>query len=154
MNATPPVLGRDPLAHIANAGGPMSRTRKERVQCSLLGQDAGWIRCPRVIRLGLDFGGRDPLDILRGLLRDEGALTAEDLRPRFPLPDRALICRPLAGDAARLSVDEADPPEVLRQALLLGLCTAHRFDPERPVLWTRTSVTRALELFDPEGFYA
>jgi hypothetical protein len=110
MNATPPVLGRDPLAHIANAGGPMSRTRKERVQCSLLGQDAGWIRCPRVIRLGLDFGDRDPLDILRGLLREEGALTAEDLRPRFPLPDRALICRPLANDAARLSVTTRTRP--------------------------------------------
>jgi hypothetical protein len=132
----------------------MSRTRTERIQCSLLGQDADWIRCPRVIRLGLDFGDRDPLDTLRGLLGAEGALTPEDLRPRFPLPGRALICRPLASDAARLCVHDTDPPEVLRQALLLGLCTAHRFDPGRPVLWTRTSVTRALELFDPEGFYA
>ena len=32
-------------------------------------------RCPRVIRLGLDFGDRDPLDTLRGLMREEGALT-------------------------------------------------------------------------------
>jgi hypothetical protein len=35
----------------------------------------------------------------------------------------------------------------------LGLCTRHLFDPSRPVLWTRSSVTRALELFDPVGFY-
>ena len=154
MRAASHLLGRDPLGPLANAGGPMSRTRTERVRSSLLGRDAGWIRCPSVIRLGLDFGGRDPLDTLRGLLHAEGALTAEDLRPRFPLPGRALICRPLPGDAARLSLDEAEPPDVLRQALLLGLCTAHRFDPERPVLWTRASVTRALELFDPEGFYA
>ena len=154
MNATPPVLGRDPLARIANAGGPMSRTRTERIQCSLLGQDAGWIRCPSVICLGLDFGRRDPLAALRRLLRAEGLPTPEDLRPRVLVPERPLICRPLAPAVGRLVVKEAEPDEVLRQALLLGLCTAHRFDPERPVLWTRTSVTRALELFDPEGFYA
>ena len=154
MNAAPPVLGRDPLARIANAGGPMSRTRTERIQCSLLGQDAGWIRCPSVIRLGLDFGRRDPLAALRRLLRAEGLPTPEDLRPRVLVPERPLICRPLAPAVGRLIVKEAEPGEVLRQALLLGLCTAHRFDPERPVLWTRTSVTRALELFDPEGFYA
>jgi hypothetical protein len=32
-------------------------------------------RCARVIRLGLDFGDRGPLDTLRGLMREEGALT-------------------------------------------------------------------------------
>jgi hypothetical protein len=37
---------------------------------------------------------------------------------------------------------------------MLGLCTAHIFDPERPVLWTLNSVTRAVELFDPAGFYS
>ena len=44
--------------------------------------------------------------------------------------------------------------EVLEQALLLGLCTAQLFDATRPVLWTHASLTRGLELFDPEGFYA
>jgi hypothetical protein len=154
MNAIPPVFRQDPLARIANIGGPMSRSRTERIRCSLLGQDGGWIRCPSVIRLGLDFGRRDPLAELHRLLHAEGLPTAEDLRPRVLVPERPLICRPLTPAAGRLAVKEAKPEEVLRQALLLGLCTAYRFDPERPVLWTRTSVTRALELFDPEGFYA
>ena len=44
--------------------------------------------------------------------------------------------------------------DVLEQALMLGLCTAQIFDADRPVLWTETSLTRAVELFDPVGFYA
>ena len=37
---------------------------------------------------------------------------------------------------------------------MLGLCTTQVFDPDRPVLWTTTSLTRFVELFDPRGFYA
>jgi hypothetical protein len=44
--------------------------------------------------------------------------------------------------------------DALYQALVLGLCTAWCYDPRRPVLWTRTSLTRQLELFDGRGFYA
>ena len=43
---------------------------------------------------------------------------------------------------------------VLEQALLLGLCTAYQYDPARPVLWTRASLTRRVELYEPAGFYA
>ena len=43
---------------------------------------------------------------------------------------------------------------VLREALLLGLCTAWQYDPARPVIWTRASLTRHVELHDPAGFYA
>ena len=46
------------------------------------------------------------------------------------------------------------PVDALYQALVLGLCTPWRYDPDRPVLWTRTSLTRQLELFDGRGFYA
>jgi hypothetical protein len=41
-----------------------------------------------------------------------------------------------------------------RRALLLGLCTAYQYDPARPVLWTRASLTRRVELYEPAGFYA
>ena len=48
----------------------------------------------------------------------------------------------------------SDKPEiVLRHALILGLSTAHLFDPGRPVIWTETSLTRRLELYNPLGFY-
>ena len=48
---------------------------------------------------------------------------------------------------------EADD-SILEQALLLGLCTAFQYDPARPVLWTRASLTRRVELYEPAGFYA
>ena len=44
--------------------------------------------------------------------------------------------------------------DALYQALVLGLCTTWCYDPQRPVLWTRASLTRQLELFDGRGFYA
>ena len=50
------------LERWANTGGPASRTRKMRIASSLLGQEDGHIRCPRVIRLGLQFPeGVDPV---------------------------------------------------------------------------------------------
>ena len=76
------------------------------------------------------------------------------LRDRFAPPGRPYVCRAAPLDAPRLDVTNAKAEEVLRQALLLGLCTAHRYDPLRTVLWTQASLTRALELFDAEGFYA
>jgi hypothetical protein len=38
--------------------------------------------------------------------------------------------------------------------LILGLSTPYLFDPARPVLLTRASLTRCLEIFDAEGYYA
>jgi len=148
----PGTAKRRPLS--ANMGGPMSRTRKERVSSTLLGRDGGPIRCPRVIRLGLDFGGKAPVETLGRILAEEGYGSQEDLREDFPLPERRLVCRPLPGGAERLPVATGARAEVLRQALMLGLCTAQLFDPLRPVLWTEASLARGLELFDPAGFYA
>jgi hypothetical protein len=150
--AFPSPAGRRPLH--ANMGGPMSRTRKESVCSTLLGRDGGPIRCPRVIRLGLDFGEAAPLEILARILAEEGHGSPEDLRGECPLPEGRLVCRPLPPGTARLPVASGARPEVLRQALMLGLCTAQLFDPLRPVLWTQASLSRCLELFDPAGFYA
>ncbi|TVQ41808.1 MAG: hypothetical protein EA370_01020 [Wenzhouxiangella sp.] len=139
---------------ILNSGGPMSRTRTESVRLSLLGLDDGPIRCPLRLRLALWFGDDDPREIVTGLLEDRGLRVPDDLRDIIDLPPGPLLCRPLPDDCSRLNVATADPDEVLHQALLLGLCTAHRYDPQRPVLWTRASLGRALELYDPRGFYA
>jgi len=51
-------------------------------------------------------------------------------------------------------VGQGTDESILRQALLLGLCTSFQYDPSRPVLWTRASLTRRVELYEPAGFYA
>lgn len=146
---------RDPQPSLANTGGPMSRTCTEHIASSILGKDDGSIRCPKIIRLGLTFKPRsDPLSVLGKLLTAEGFASPEELRDEFVIPAGRLICRPSKAESIRNEVATSDTRLVLEQALLLGLCTAQIFDPSRPVLWTGTSVTRALELFDPSGFYA
>lgn len=139
----------------ANTGGPMSRTRKESISSTLLGKDDGFIRCPRVIRLGLSFRpDADPVEVVRAILEEEGYSSPEELREKFDVPQSRLVCAPLRSAADRINVEKAEPNQVLEQALLLGLCTSHIFDARRPVLWTETSVTRGLELFDSRGFYS
>jgi hypothetical protein len=166
----------------ANSGGPMSRTRKERIRSSLLGSDDGVIRCPRRISLCLRFDReiefdreidlgmlRDavaagvqyqkmqpdpgPVEYLFALLKGEGLNDPEELRERYILPPGKMICGPWTNTQDPLFVYDASSYDVLEQALMLGLCTAHIYDPTRPVLWTQTSLTRAVELFDPGGFY-
>lgn len=178
----PDNLAGMPEIH-ANSGGPMSRTREEHIKSSLLGSDDGIVRCPRRICLYLRFD-KDildsvvrrlahaekypdedmdcfemepeptPVEHLESLLRDEGLRDPEELRERYILPQGKLICGPWTNVEAPLFVHEASNYDVLEQALMLGLCTAQMYDPGRPVLWTETSLTRAVELFDPGSFYA
>ena len=148
-----PLRGLQRPAQHANAGwgGPPSRQRRERIRSTLLGSDDGEIRCPRVIRLGFSLlPGENPLDFVNSLLIDEGYGSPEELRSALGLPDRPYLCRPSLEPACTLS---APPAEVLRQALMLGLCTAQQFDPLRPVIWTLGSLTRVVDLFDAQGFY-
>jgi len=135
-------------------GGPMSRIRTEHLASTLLGKDEGAIRCPRVIRLGLAFAAADCVETLERLLVEAGHAGPESLRSVFSIPEKRLVCRPLPPGAGRLSAERGNRAEVLRQALMLGLCTAQLYDPARPVLWTTSSLGRGLELFDLEGFYS
>jgi hypothetical protein len=146
-----PMLEQYPL--ICNSGGPASRTRHETIASSVLGQDDRVIRCPRVIRLGLEFEGRPAVAAIEGLLAAQSYASAEDLRAICAIPKTRLICRADAG-LAPLKVAAASPELVLETALMLGLCTQVLYDPARPVLWTEASLSRRLELFAPEGFYA
>ena len=148
------MLGCDtPDRYRANTGGPMSRTRNEIIRCTLLGLAAGPIVCPRTLGLGLDFAGKDPVDTAFDLLAKVGLPSPESLREPFGTGLCPMVCRP-DPNCMVLDVSRARPREVLRVAFLLGLCSAVRFDPQRPVLWTRASLTRRLELFEVEGFYA
>lgn len=139
----------------ANAGwgGPPARQRRERIRSSLLGKDDGEIRCPRIIRIGFDLtADQNPLEILQEILAQEGYGSPEDLRGEMPIPEKPYICRP--DKATPNCTLRSSREEVLKNALMLGLCTSQLYDPSRPVIWTRSSLTRAFELFDPEGFYA
>ena len=92
--------------------------------------------------------------VLESLAR-VGLDDAELLRERYPAPavaaPRARGARRALGRAGRAGHDD---DAILWQALLLGLCTAWQYDPSRPVLWTRASLTRRVELYEPAGFYA
>jgi hypothetical protein len=138
-----------------NSGAPMSRIRREGLVATVLGTDDGAIHCPRVLRLGLDFCGHDPLEWAEKVLGRCGFKSPEAARLVIPLPTTPCICRPdTAHPAERVDQLFAKKEALLKHALMLGLCTAWCYDPARPVLWTRTSLSRRLELFDGEGFYA
>jgi len=138
----------------ANSGGPMSRRRTEHVLATVLRDGAREIRLPRVIRAGLHFGDRDPLDTVLESLARAGYDDAELLRERFVAPATPLLARVVPDARWGVQVARASDAAILEQALLLGLSTAFQYDPARPVLWTRASLTRRVELYEPAGFYA
>jgi hypothetical protein len=125
----------------------------ERIRSSLLGLTEGPILCPRQLCLALDFGRKNPVVTAYRLLRKAGFDDPEELRLAHAHHLDPMACS-ISPDLRPLEVDTADPIEVLRQALLLGLCTGVRFDPARPVVWTQASLTRRLELFDMTEFYS
>lgn len=137
----------------ANSGGPASRRRTERLRATVLGSDDGPASCGLVLQVGLDFRGADPLAVASRVLADSGFADETQARAALDLPAQPCICR-VNPSLRRPTVSRFRRREVLRQLILLGLCTEWRYDPSRPVLWTRASLSRRLELFAPEGFYA
>lgn len=156
--ATTPVpawlLSRDrDVERLGNSGGPSSRKRTERLSSTLLGQEAGAIRCPRILRVGLDFGLENPLTWVRDALHACGFADEREARTAMALPAEPYMCR-TDPDPSPTPVTSLAPDAALYQALVLGLCTPWLYDPARPVLWTRASLMRQLELFEAGGYYA
>ncbi len=146
-----------------NSGGPMSRTRTERLVASVLGQDDGPIRCPQVLRVGLDFETDDPefmqlgaLMVIEAVAEIEGIRRPDECKARYAdrLPKSPILAYPVSTPTEFTSAFSEAHSDVLFMATLLGLCTATYYDPERPVVWTSTSLSRRLDLFRTEGFYA
>ena len=98
-------------------------------------------------------GRRSPLACVRDLLETCGFSDEQEARLALALPQQRYVCRPNPAPMPA-PVKSLLASDALYQALVLGLCTAWCYDPERPVLWTRASLTRQLELFDGGGFYA
>jgi hypothetical protein len=98
--------------------------------------------------------GLTPVEFVWRRLKREGLSDPEELRERYILPQGKLLCGPWTDVGEPVFAYYASSYDVLEQALMLGLCTAQLFDPGRPVIWTDTSLTRRVELFDPGSFYA
>jgi hypothetical protein len=149
-------LTTQPRGASFNSGGPMSRRRTERVVASVLrkGRAGDSLKLPRVLRASLHFGRLEPVQAVFECLARVGLDDAERLRDQYAVPERPLLVRVVPSATWGAHLDTASDETVLRHALLLGLCTAFQFDPARPVLWTRASLTRRVELYEPAGFYA
>ncbi|HIM02674.1 MAG TPA: hypothetical protein EYG46_16985 [Myxococcales bacterium] len=135
-----------------NTGGPRSRSRNLHLHSTILGSDSGPISCPRVRTVALNFGDEDPVARIWRLLEELGYPSPEVARVAYLESARACVC--ITPDRiSRTTVETARPELVLEKALILGLSTPSLFDPARPVLWTRASLTRRLALYDIRGFY-
>ncbi len=138
--------------YLFNMGGPMSRTRTEKIHESILANPHKPIKCPLVISLGLDFKKKPPVSTIEALLKAEGFSSPEELRAEYLTLNKTYVCH-LSLSRARLPVATSPPKLVLKQAVILGLCTATFFNPGRPILWTSASLTRCLDLYNMEDFY-
>ena len=136
-----------------NMGGPQSRSRTLTLQSTILGDGVDHISCPRVRSVALDFGEVDPVPYVRDRLLGLGYGSPEAaLCPLLPILQRCVCC--VSNEIEPAPVDSLEPEVLLEQALVLGLSTKSLFDPARPVIWTRASLTRRLNLYEIEGFYA
>ncbi len=138
----------------ANYGGPMSRTRRQSLESSILGRGQGEVQCPLQRTIGIRFQeGKSALETIERLMGKAGLASTDELRSRIELPQSPLLARECPTAGLRMAVRGTPALQILEQALWLGLCTAQFFDPQRPVLWTEVSLRRCLEVFEPAGFY-
>jgi hypothetical protein len=145
MQSIEPVLD-------CNSGGPRSRSRILHLQSTVLGSDSGPISCPKVRTVALNFGDEDPVARIWRLLEELGYPSPEAAQEAFLESARVCVC--ISPDRVSPTTVETTRPEiVLEKALVLGLSTPSLFDPARPVIWTRASLTRRLALYDIRGFY-
>ena len=139
---------------LANMGGPRSRARKEQVKASLLGKVVGKVKLPHLRTIGFAINeGRDPVTAAYDALARLGYRSPEDLRSVFYLPAGPRLVAPSLR-IPELSLESLTDEALLAEALILGLCTKTMYDPRRPVVWTRASLSRRLEMFQTGGFYA
>jgi hypothetical protein len=144
------------IVRLFNTGSPRSRTRREALKSTLLHNVQLELNWPCRLTVALDFPDAvSPVAYTEALLEKLGYRTPEDaLLAQKDLPDRLHYCHryhPSQDEISKLSPDS--DAEFLRSALILGLCGPNYYDPDRPVIWTETRLTRAVGLFLPGGFY-
>ncbi len=80
-------VSRDrPGINLANRRIQGHRYRVESVRATVLGRDDGFISCPRIRRVGLNFHDADPLEVVDRLLAEAGLGNPEALRGVVDVP--------------------------------------------------------------------
>jgi hypothetical protein len=140
----------------SNFGGNPLRTKTYRLNSNLYGKSDKTISWRHRQTIGLIFGEKQsPVDLIEDLLLRSGFNSPEELRTIVELPIGFLACRTAEDEAGDfVNTATAQPAEILRQALLLGLCGPDFFNPKRSVIWTRSRLVRRVELFETGDFYA
>ena len=124
----------------------MSRGRSARINITLLGNDEAAVRCPRVLRVGLDFGDCSPLVYVRELLEACGFSDEQEARHALALPQEPCVCPgrdPAPSPAPVVSLLANDALyQALRacrplHCLVLRPAAAGALDPRQPYASTR-----------------
>lgn len=108
-----------------------------------------------VITVGLFFeNNKDLFDYIWKIMNDFGYKNPDELRSSLKIPQKRLICMDLRRDKKiETALKKLKKEEILRNALILGLCSKYFYDPDRPVIWTSSSLKRIVSLYDIGGFY-
>ena len=149
------------LKHVFfNTGGPRSRTRRETIQASILGNPSSSIYFPKNRQYGLIFPEHtDPLQFMSEILKKKGFSEADQAKDAYDLPVGILFCRTVkesqqAGNESFLNVLTASADEILQTAIVLCLCNKHFYDFGHSVIWTANRLERKLTLYEVGNFYA
>lgn len=140
--------------HYMNSRGPY-------LEESLIDRENSPCRVDRIASVAMEFdftmmdaAQGDVVTVLHHFLADHGIRSPEQARALVDIP--ATPC-PVVLDkrvpTLRVS-PTTDPADVVRAAVLLGLSTISRYDPNRPVVWTTASLNRSIILVDTSRFYS
>ena len=138
-----------------NFGAPMSRRMEDQFSSTLLDKKEGKIVCPPIMQIGFAPDENvDFVEIAYYALEREGFESPQQLIGSLPIPKQKRLVMPLLDSSMLPQITALSDREILQKAVILGLCTATFFDPNRPVLWTHASLTRRLTIFKTGGIYA
>ena len=145
---------------LENTGGPMSRTRKERIQSEMLGNATLEIGWPQEHFVYLDHTGhKNVFERIDHCLGQLGFAGPEEASAGLGgMPGVSMHCRRLKSSVNPARSDNGNansqsPEESLRVALILGRCSEILYDPDKPVIWTRGRLVRPVRLYHAENFY-
>lgn len=151
----------DRLKHVFfNSGGPRSRTRRETIRSTILGDLSVGISWPQKMTVGLTFPDEvDPVEILNDILEKKGLADPDDVKEIYSRPSTILYCKTIKesdeeGKEIFPDVLTIDANVILKTALILCLCNKHFYDPDRSLIWTSNRLKRKVCLYQVGDFYA